>query len=620
MRVKSRKTKKGFVTVDTTPPHGAKEVEEGSARGVATDAAATTARAMNSPALKVASLALLIIYPLLEVACYALLYIKRSDLAVRKRNMSIVRFASIVGWLAYINLVFSSTNRGSTCGVFYAFSILIPPVTSVIQLIRAIDLRAMLERNNIRLKEERLHSSTQQSRRAVAARRDSRSHSEKNDVEASAAGTTAVASSQSRLGSVYILNAGKEKVAKSTSDVIQLLRWIKMTLLYIPTAALLLATLSLSGGVLSAKDYQLCLSSETAFFLYVCPALPILVSLLTLTATTLIRKSEDELGIRREITRNAVILIGVYLVILILRMAGKNALHPVVELAGQIVLSLSMKIAPCFHRKGDALLESWMTRRASRFGGFGQQGRNLVPGYVQPLPNTGVGGRGSTAGGRGGARSSAFRRISTNAAESDGERRREVTMSLDAGLCILLSTQDGINSFSEHCVREFSYENIRFWCAVNDFHAEVDLTCVEDGIPSTSSSSSSDGDGDSDDVEEGSGTGGGKAQQEERQADEIDKLSESELLEYAQEIFEVYIATEGELQINIPQSMVNEIRTSLEDGKVRRGLFDKAGQEIFNLMSRDSFPRYIANKRKASSLLQKSVSRRRNRVSAVASG
>ena len=574
---------------------------------------------MNSPALKVASLALFIIYPLLEVACYVLLYIKRSDLAVRKRNMSIVRFASIVGWLAYINLVFSSTNRGGTCGVFYAFSILIPPVTSVVQLIRAIDLRAMLERNNIRLKEERLHSSTQQSRRAVAARRDSRSHSEKNDVEA-AEGTTAVAaSSQSRLGSVYILNAGKEKVAKSTSDVIQLLRWIKMTLLYIPTAALLLATLSLSGGVLSAKDYQLCLSSETAFFLYVCPALPILVSLLTLTATTLIRKSEDELGIRREITRNAVILIAVYLAILILRMVGKNALHPVVELAGQIMLSLSMKIAPCFHRKGDALLESWMTRRASRFGGFGQQGRNLVPGYVQPLPNTSVGGRGSTAGGRGGARSSAFRRISTNAAESDGERRREVTMSLDAGLCILLSTQDGINSFSEHCVREFSYENIRFWCAVNDFHAEVDLTCVEDGIPSTSSSSSSDGDGDSDDVEEGSGTGGGKPQQEE-QAEGIDKLSESELLEYAKEIFEVYIATEGELQINIPQSMVTEIRAALEGEKVRRNLFDPAQREIFNLMARDSFPRYIANKRKASSLLQKSVSRRRNRVSAVAAG
>ena len=189
-------------------------------------------------------------------------------------------------------------------------------------------------------------------------------------------------------------------------------------------------------------------------------------------------------------------------------------------------------------------------------------------------------------------------------------------MSLDAGLCILLSTQDGINSFSEHCVREFSYENIRFWCAVNDFHAEVDLTCVEDGIPSTSSSSS-DGDGDDDDVEEGSGTGGGKPQQEQQQADEIDKLSESELLEYAKEIFEVYIATEGELQINIPQAMVNEIRTALESGKVRRNMFDKAQREIFGIMSRDSYPRYLSTKRKSQSLFQNSRSRRRMRVSAI---
>ena len=589
---------------------------------------------MRSPTLRVVSLIFLALYPLLEFVCYGLLYAKRSDLAVRKRNMGVMRFASISGLLAYLNLIFSTTNRGSVCGLLYSFAILIPPMTSVTQLVRAIDLRAMLERNNIRLKEERLHSSTQQSRRAVAARRDSRSHSERNEVIDATNAVKAATTSTSRLGSVYVLDAGKEKVDKSRAEEITLLRWVKMTLLYIPTVMLLLATLSLSDGVLSAKDYQQCLAEESAFLLYVCPALPILVSLLTLTATTLIRKSEDELGIRREITRNAVILILVYLSIVIVRLVGENELHPLLELSGQMMLSLSMKIAPCFHRKGEALLESWMTRRASRFG---QQGRNLVPGYAQPLPRTSVGGRSSTAGARGGARSSAFRRISTNAAESDGERRREVTMSLDAGLCILLSTQDGINSFSEHCVREFSYENIRFWCAVNDFHAEVDLTCVEDGIPSTSSSSETDavaaaggGDGDnggsggdttdSADVEEGADgrqPQQEQAQQEQEQTDVIDKLSESELLEYAREIFEVYIATEGELQINIPQAMVNEIRKVLESGNVRRNMFDKAQREIFGIMSRDSYPRYLSTKRKSQSLFQNSRSRRRMRVSAI---
>ena len=547
--------------------------------------------------------------------------------------MSAIRFASIPGWLAYLNLIFSASNRGSTCGLLYSFAILIPPMTSVTQLVRAIDLRAMLERNNIRLKEERLHSSTQQSRRAVAARRDSRSHSERNEVIDTTSTTKAAPISSSKLGSVYVLDAGKEKVDKSRAEEITLLRWVKMTLLYIPTVMLLLATLSLSDGVLSTKDYRQCLAGESVFLLYVCPALPILVSLLTLTATTLIRKSEDELGIRREITRNAIILILAYLSIVIVRLVGENELHPLLELSGQMLLSLSMKLAPCFHRKGEALLESWMTRRASRFG---QQGRNLVPGYAQPLPKANVSGRASTVGGRGGARSSAFRRISTNASESDGERRREVTMSLDAGLCILLSTQDGINSFSEHCVREFSYENIRFWCAVNDFHAEVDLTCVEEGIPSSSSSSSEtdavaggggaggdNGDGnpaDSADVKEGAGGRQPQqehAQQEQEQTDAIDKLSESELLEYAREIFEVYIATEGELQINIPQAMVNEIRTALERGKVRRNMFDKAQREIFGIMSRDSYPRYLSTKRKSQSLFQNSRSRRRMRVSAI---
>ena len=490
-----------------------------------------------------------------------------------------------------------------------------------------IGLRAMLERNNIRLKEERLHSSTQQSRRAVAARRDSRSHSERNEVIDATGSSTAKATttSTSRLGSVYVLDAGKEKVDKSRAEEITLLRWVKMTLLYIPTVMLLLTTLSLYDGVLSAKEYQLCLVGESMFVLYVSPALPILVSLLTLTATTLIRKSEDELGIRREITRNAIILIITYVSILVMRLIGKNALHPLLEVSGQMLLSFSMKLAPCFHRKGEALMESWMTRRASRFG---LQGRNLVPGYAQPLPKTSVGGRASIAGGRGGARSSAFRRISTNASESDGERRREVTMSLDAGLCILLSTQDGINSFSEHCVREFSYENILFWCAVNDFHAEVDLTCVEEGIPSSSSSSETDdgadnGGGeaaDSADVEKGAGgrqPQQEQGQQEQEQTDAIDKLSESELLEYAREIFEVYIATEGELQINIPQAMVNEIRTALESGKVRRNMFDKAQREIFGIMSRDSYPRYLSTKRKSQSLFQNSRSRRRMRVSAI---
>lgn len=36
-------------------------------------------------------------------------------------------------------------------------------------------------------------------------------------------------------------------------------------------------------------------------------------------------------------------------------------------------------------------------------------------------------------------------------------RTRELTMSLDAGLCILLSSSEGTEAFTEHCSREFRY-------------------------------------------------------------------------------------------------------------------------------------------------------------------
>jgi hypothetical protein len=46
---------------------------------------------------------------------------------------------------------------------------------------------------------------------------------------------------------------------------------------------------------------------------------------------------------------------------------------------------------------------------------------------------------------------------------ADKEREREMTMSLDAGLCILLSGDEGIKMFTEHCSREFRYVAKRFF-------------------------------------------------------------------------------------------------------------------------------------------------------------
>ena len=126
---------------------------------------------MSTEVTRIEALILVSVFPVLEVLCYVLLCMRRSDLAVRKRGMNIVCFASIAGWLAYLNLIFSATDRGGTCGVLYIFSILIPPIAAGSQLTRAIHLRAKLERSNILLKEERIHGKTR--------RRGSQSQSER---------------------------------------------------------------------------------------------------------------------------------------------------------------------------------------------------------------------------------------------------------------------------------------------------------------------------------------------------------------------------------------------------------------------------------------------------------
>ena len=546
---------------------------------------------MMEKAIRIESFIIVSIFPALEVLCYVLLCMKRNELAVRKRSVRVVLFASIGGWLAYLNLIFSVTNRGGNCGVFYVFSILIPPIATGSQLIRAIQLRSKLERSSILLKEERVQS----------RRRASLSHGEKlpltpgKNNDGGSVGTVQASASlptSPRAGSICV--AGKEKLERSRKETKSALMVVSWLILFVPTVLLLLATLSASsvsgvdaGGLLGSSAHDDCYAAEPISLLHVCPAIALFVVLLTLVTTALIRKREDELGIRSEITRNAIILGLSYIAILIVRLVGRRDLHPLLEAIQQLLLSVSMKLMPCFRGKAETLL-SWAT-------GNGNLYANAIPGYARPLPKVG--------------RRRSLRRNSAKDIELDNERRRELTMSLDAGLCVLLSTEDGINSFSEHCVREFSYENIRFWCAVNDFHAEVDLTCIEHGGGKGGDDCGGGGGGDDD----GDGGGGGDGCANHNP----EKLSEVELLDFAKEIYGVYIATEGELQVNIPSALVAEIKDVLEKGDIRRDMFDNAQREIFNLMSRDSYPRYLATKRKTQTLLEKSRSTRKKSASAI---
>ena len=128
-----------------------------------------------------------------------------------------------------------------------------------------------------------------------------------------------------------------------------------------------------------------------------------------------------------------------------------------------------------------------------------------------------------------------------------------------------------------------SVENIKFWCAVNEYHAEVDMTRA----PSD---------------------------------DDPEILDESDLVAFGKDMYDVYIAPGAELQINVASTMCTTINKSLESGEAKRDLFDLAQKEMFSLMSRDSYPRFLASKHHNShNLVQRKFTRRLSMIPAVPS-
>jgi len=100
-----------------------------------------------------------------------------------------------------------------------------------------------------------------------------------------------------------------------------------------------------------------------------------------------------------------------------------------------MLLSFSMIVIPCcFSSEASISLVSYLKKNTG------------VPGYGKSIPNVQSG------------RSSVRMSLAISSQRGfvmNKEREREISMSLDAGLCILLSSIDGIKAFSEHCSREF---------------------------------------------------------------------------------------------------------------------------------------------------------------------
>ncbi|KAL7539823.1 hypothetical protein ACHAXR_009638 [Thalassiosira sp. AJA248-18] len=497
--------------------------------------------------LQTISLVFLVLFPLFEAACYSHLYWNRKDILIRKRNKAAIYVASLAGWLAYFNLVISVTG-GVPCGVFYVVSLLVAPISVGPQIIRALTLRGTIKYSQL-VTEEEISSRAQRKRGADQLATIQSGRSDEGGE-----------SSPHLMTKLMEANLVMEK----TRRAVKMTKWV---ILVVPTLLLVLGlALTSDQSQLRATDFDQC-QPEPTYFQYASPAFGVVTTALALFVTILVKKIDDEIGLRREIQRNAVLLGFTYIVIIVVRFRGHYDWQPLLQTIQQMMLSFSMSIIPFIPESSLNGMASWAKKQGNRIN---PATKSAVPGYAQSLPK----GRNSThISTRTSIQLVLGRRNSMSNMQND-QRNREMTVSWDAGLCILLSTEDGINLFSQHCAREFrcfeydhSSENVRFWCAVNHYKAKFDEEkCIP---PST-------------EVDD------------ERQTSNDESVDMSVL---AKNIYNQFIDHPSNTQVNLSSKQRTDIKKAIGSGQVNRGTFDAAQREIFAVMSRDSYPRFLASKK-----------------------
>ena len=112
-----------------------------------------------------------------------------------------------------------------------------------------------------------------------------------------------------------------------------------------------------------------------------------------------------------------------------------------------------------------------------------------------------------------------------------------------------------------------SSENVRFWCAVNNFRSEFD----EEKIIQSS-----------------------EVDDENINAPTCESCDIDEI---AKEIYRSFIDPHSDNPINLSFKQRNEIKNVINSGNCKKETFDAAQREIFSVMSRDSYPRYLASKK-----------------------
>lgn len=468
-------------------------------------------------------------FPIFEISCYYILRQKKNKIMIQKRDISMIYISTIAAWISYVNLI-NSLFGGIYCGLYHIFVILLSPLSVGPQLLRGIRLWGMLERNRIlfnNFEEYGTHSM---------------GNGVTNGLEDSLHVINEVNSSKeehSQLSEVNILvnkrNITNDKLKKVKNKVIRMVGITRLILIVLPTMLIIALLTMAEKDKLSEVEFEKCFPEPT-FILNAGRSISIVLSLAAFCTTIFMSQCHDELGIHMEIIRNIVILFVTNVLGFVCRYIGLIQWQAFVFVIQQVMVSFSMIIIPCMY---DSSVLSWMKNKSKK----------LVHGYARPLPQL-PHTRGSIL--------LPNKRISQVNQKENNKREREVTMSLDAGLCILLSSSEGIKAFTEHCSREFSVENIKFWSEVNEFHGAVDK--LRDS--------------------EGSST-----------------HDEKDILTFAKEIYQTFIVEGAQMQINISEAQSLSITQRLESNEstVSRDLFDKAQKEIYVLMSRHSYPRFLSS-------------------------
>ncbi|KAL3772153.1 hypothetical protein ACHAWO_004170 [Cyclotella atomus] len=478
---------------------------------------------------------LLILFPVYELGCYALLFFKRKELFFLKRNELAIFCASLSGWLAYFTIAASASNV-IPCGVVFIASSLVSPLSVAPQLVRALLLRGKFESSKLVIEEE-ISSREQRKSRGLSTIPSGSEYKSGDEGNKSTAPSTLVAAKQESKPDQSI------ERARSAAGTTKLSLAVGLPILLILTWCI--SSIE-SGATLSSTSFEDC-KTEPRYFSYAKLLFDIVSLILAILACVIVRHIDDELYLHHEITETAVLFIITTIIITSIRLAGHTAIQPFLQTIQQMILMCSMVIIPCCPEiKAFNNIQSWFKRRIN------PASKSAVPAYAQPLPLH----RGSTA------RASIVNRQESN------RLTIETNTSWDAGLCILLSSEEGITAFTRHCAREFSSENILFWGAVNDYRAKFD-----DNTRTITMG---------DDVEHDHWP--------------TAEACERSIADEARDIYNRFIDNHSNSQVNLSSKQKNDILKAMESDSLTKDTFDIAQKEIFSVMSRDSYPRFLASK------------------------